>query len=138
MNRIFACSLCAQASRPGLFSSLLLLEPILAPPLPKRYNKKLIEKTKARQTTFSSSGDVEKYLTGRTFFANWDVYALQKYIDGGFRTFRAGNGQICWQLKCAPQDEAGYFSSHAEGLYEQLSDIAPTPTIVIAGENSST
>jgi pimeloyl-ACP methyl ester carboxylesterase len=122
----------AESFRPGMFSHLVLVEPIIFPPPFQRMDGPMSDGTRRRRTAFPSrDAAFERFASGP--FGSWVPDALAAYIDHGFRA--TDNG---WELKCAPEVEADFY---AEGLnhdtWDRLAAI-DVPVTLIAGESSPT
>lgn len=122
----------AESFRPGSFSHLVLIEPIIFPPPFQRMDGPMSEGTRRRRRTFPSRDDAfERFASGP--FGSWAPAALTAYIDHGFRMSNGG-----WELKCDPEVEADFY---AEGLNHDTWDRVETmdvPVTLVAGEHSNT
>lgn len=122
----------AEAFRPGLFSRLVLIEPIIFPPPFRRTDNPLSAVARRRRRVFASrDAAYERFASGP--FGSWDPDALACYIDHGFRTAESG-----WELKCSPEVESDFY---AEGLNHNTWDLLEkidVPVTLVAGERSDT
>ena len=70
----------AESFRPGSFSHLVLIEPIIFPPPFQRLDGPMSEGTRRRRRTFPSRDDAfERFASGP--FGSWAPAALTAYID---------------------------------------------------------
>lgn len=124
----------AEIERPGTFSRLVLVEPIVFPPPYRRVSEHpLIAGALRRRTTFTSADDAADAYRGRGPFAAWDERALRAYVEHGF-----GPGDGGWTLRCRPETEAEvYAGSEAHGAWDRLGEIGCAVDLV-AGEHSDT
>ena len=129
-----AALLLAELIRPGTFSSLLLVEPIVFPPPYGRFPENpMSAMARRRRDRFSSREEAFANWRSKPTFAGWEERALQAYVDGGLRP----DGSE-YTLKCTREAEAEFFMAATEHRgWDRLDEIKAKPTI-IAGEHSTT
>ena len=122
----------AAALAPDLFSSVILIEPIIFPPPFGRVNIPLARAAQRRRNRFPSrEAAFERFVSGP--MATWQPEALNAYVDFGF--IDDGNGVA---IKCAPAVEADVFR---EGGNHDTWDLVPdisVPVTIVSGESSET
>lgn len=122
----------AAALRPDLFSSIVLIEPIILPPPYRREDIPLALAAQRRRNRFvSRDAAYERFRSGP--MATWQPEALAAYVDFGF--VDDGNGIA---IKCDPSVEADVFR---EGWNHDTWDLVPEisiPVTIVAGERSDT
>ena len=122
----------AEASRPGTFRRLLLIEPIIFPTPAQRLDGPMSAVARRRRSVFDSREVAhERFSSGP--FADWTEQALDAYLDGAFVKTAQG-----YELKCPPDVEADYY---AEGSNHDTWDLAGSldiPVTIVAGEHSNT
>ena len=120
----------AEILQPGLFDSLVLIEPILFPPPHGRHDIPLAAVTEQRRSVFADRQAAHDRFAARAF-KDWDATVLDLYIDHGFRATDHG-----WELKCAPAVEADYYrEGNNHDTWERLGEI-DAPVVLVAGERS--
>ncbi len=124
----------AEASNPGLFDGLVLVEPIIAPPPYRRGTfSSLVELTLRRKASFSSVDRARENYSGKPPFRDWEASALDEYVTNAFSP--AGGR---WTLKCSPETEAEFYregSNH--DTWDRLGRVE-CPVVVLAGSESDT
>lgn len=122
----------AAAIAPELFSSILLIEPIIPPPPYGRANIPLARAAERRRNRFASrDAAYERFASGP--MATWQPDALAAYVDFGF--VDDGEGVV---IKCQPEVEADVFregSNH--DTWDLVSEIS-VPVTIVSGERSET
>lgn len=122
----------AAALVPHLFSSIILIEPIILPPPYARTNIPLARAAQRRKNRFvSRDAAYERFVSGP--MATWQPEALAAYVDFGFVDDDYGVA-----IKCPPEVEADVFR---EGTNHDTWDLIPSisvPVTVVAGEQSET
>lgn len=124
----------AELDRPGTFASLVLVEPIIFPPPYGRFQENPMSAgAMRRRPGFSSREAAFDNFTSKPAFSRWDERAMRAYVDGGLRS--EGDEFV---LKCTPKAEAEFFMAATEhGAWDRLDEVA-TPTLLLAGEHSTT
>lgn len=124
----------AELTRPGTFSSLVLVEPIIFPPPYGRFpDNPMSAGALRRKRGFSSRESAYANFASKEAFAGWDGRAMQAYVTGGLRP--DGDGFV---LKCAPEAEAEFFVAATEHrAWDRLGEVEIACRI-IAGEYSTT
>jgi pimeloyl-ACP methyl ester carboxylesterase len=123
----------AEISRPGTFSALVLVEPIiLPPPFERGEENALTLQALRRRRDFESVESAYESFRGRGPFAQWTDQALRLYVEHG--TVEApGGGRT---LACPPEVEAEFYrAATAHGSWDRLEEIE-CPVIVVVGEHS--
>jgi len=124
----------AELARPGMFESLVLVEPIIFPPPYGRFPENPMSMGALRRRPgFASREAAYANFASKAAFSEWDDRAMRAYVTGGLHD--EGEGVI---LKCAPEDEAEFFMAATEhGAWDRLSEVS-VPTVLVAGEHSTT
>jgi pimeloyl-ACP methyl ester carboxylesterase len=127
-----AALILAELLRPGAFSSLVLIEPIVFPPPYVRYEElPLAVAAERRRSSFATRDAAVAAFRGRGPFARWIGEALEAYVDGGFREEEGR-----WALKCRPEVEAEWYrTATLHGAWSRLGEVA-CPAIVVGGSES--
>jgi pimeloyl-ACP methyl ester carboxylesterase len=122
----------AAALAPNLFSSIILIEPIIFPPPYTRVDSPLAHAAQRRRSRFASRHlAYERFASGP--MATWTPEALDAYVDFGF--VDDGDGIA---IKCEPAVEADVFR---EGSNHDTWDLVPDisiPVTIVSGERSLT
>jgi pimeloyl-ACP methyl ester carboxylesterase len=122
----------AEATHPGTFRHIVLIEPIIFPTPGRRIDGPMSVVARKRRSVFPSREEArERFRTGP--FSDWTAESLDAYLDGAFV-----ESEDSFELKCTPEVEADYY---AEGSNHDTWDIAgsfDTPVTVVAGEHSMT
>jgi pimeloyl-ACP methyl ester carboxylesterase len=123
----------AEIARPGIFSSLVLIEPIIFAEWPGG-GSPLVEAALKRRATFDSPDEALGNFRSKRVFNTWTEAALDAYVRGGLRSRPDGR----WELKCAPRDESElYRSAMVQSTWDHLPEIA-CPVLLMAGSLSET
>ncbi|KAJ1618029.1 Alpha/Beta hydrolase protein [Pavlovales sp. CCMP2436] len=128
--------LLAELERPGTFSGLVLIEPIVRPS-DLQASHPLVERTMRRRAHFALSSAVQlvDHFAKRAY-ASWHRDALTGYVERGFRS--TGAESHSFELTCAPETEASvYLGGMQNGVWEALPRVA-CPCTLAAGEKSET
>jgi pimeloyl-ACP methyl ester carboxylesterase len=122
----------AAALQPNLFSSIILIEPIILPPPYGRANIPLARAAQRRRNRFPSrDAAYDRFVSGP--MATWQPEALAAYVDFGF--VRDDEGVA---IKCDPAVEADVFR---EGGNHDTWDLVPDisiPVTIVSGDMSQT
>ena len=122
----------AAALAPDLFSSIILVEPIIFPPPYARADIPLAVVAQRRRSRFDSrDAAYTRFASGP--MATWKPDALAAYVDFGF--IDDGDGVA---IKCKPSVEADVFR---EGGNHDTWDLVPDisiPVTIVSGERSDT
>lgn len=130
--------------RPGWFSKIILLDPVLLPKpilwvirglhlFSLSHLIPLARATKRRKQTFPSREAALDHYSKKAVFSRWEPQFLQAYVDTCLRSME--NGQ--YQLSCAPRLESSIYQSiplNTWNLPKQLS----VPSLFIIGKYSDT
>ena len=129
-----AALILAELARPGTFTSLVLVEPIVFPPPYGRYpDNPMATGALRRRPGFTSREAAYEKFSSKAAFAGWDDRAMRAYVMGGLR--EEGDGVV---LKCAPESEAEFFTAATEhAAWDRLGEIE-APVLMMAGEHSTT
>ncbi|MCZ7532459.1 MAG: alpha/beta hydrolase [Acidimicrobiia bacterium] len=120
----------AEVLRPGTFSRMVLIEPIIIPPPYERRESPLSRMAVKRRRLFPSA-EAARERFARGPFASWDPTVLDLYIEYGFAPTDKGV-----TLRCEPKVEAEIYR---EGLNNDTWEYVPQincPVTIVAGENS--
>lgn len=125
----------AEIERPGTFSSLVLIEPIVFPgPYERAEEAPLAVGAMRRRDEFASVEEFFDWFRGRGPFADWVDEALLAYAEHGTVAVDGGGRR----LACRPEVEAEYYrSATAHAAWDRLGEIG-CPVTVVAGEASDT
>ena len=124
----------AELLRPGTFTGLVLIEPVLIPPPFVRNPEMSLAQGAARRRPVFGSRDelVESYLA-KPLFQRWHPEAFRAYVEHGFQEVPEGLA-----LRCDREVEAELFATGAEcGVFARLDELAPPVRLVVtdrAGE----
>jgi len=128
-----ACLLMAAHRDPGLFSRLVLFEPIVFPPSgirPDGDESPLAAGARRRRAVFPSYGAAIANYAAKPPLGGFTRAALEAYVRHGFR--QGDDGQV--HLKCLPETEAQTFEGGGgHRTWEVLHQIQ-IPVLVIAGK----
>ena len=96
----------AEIARPGTFSSLVLIEPLIFAEWTGGVSP-LVEAALKRRPVFGSPDEALGNFRSKRIFSTWTEAALVAYVRGGLRSRPDGT----WELKCAPRDESELYRS---------------------------
>ena len=124
----------AELLRPNTFDFLVLVEPIIFPPPYGRFpGNPMSAGALRRKPGFPSRQAAYDNFVAKPAFAGGEERAMRAYVDGGLRD--EADGVV---LKCSPEAEAEFFLAATEhGAWDRLGEVT-TPTLLIAGEHSTT
>lgn len=119
----------AEMNRPGAFSRVVLLDPIIGSKVAFRGPNPMAEKARRRRNDFESyEAAIERY-SSRPPLNAWDAEVLDAYVRFGF--IPGPNGGV--HLKCPGEIEAAvYDGSGATEVFENLGDLKFQVTLVTA------
>lgn len=121
----------AELLRPGTFTGLVLIEPILIPP-PFVHNPglALAQGAARRRSVFGSRDElIENYLA-KPLFQRWHPEAFRAYVDHGFHVVPEGLA-----LRCLREVEVELFATGAEcGAFDRLDEMATPVRLVITDQ----
>jgi len=126
----------AECMRPGTFSKMLLVEPILFPPRDGVWRRNdddnpMSSRAERRRDVFLNRDEAFCSLKGKGAFATWLDASFEIYIDHAFKQLPDGS----LELKCAPSQEAEVYRC-ATPIYGQLPTIQSAIGILV-GEKST-
>ncbi|XP_063933961.1 uncharacterized protein LOC135145744 [Zophobas morio] len=122
----------AEYMKPGTFSHLILIEPVMFPP--PYYNDLLTDLAEwalLRRESFSSKKAAKDHMSKVEPFKSWHPLALCAYIDGGLVQREDGD----WHLKCSKQNESSIHRLASHTMYDKISSIL-CPSLVLTGSES--
>ena len=122
----------AELLRPGTFTGLVLIEPVLLPPPFERnpYGP-LAQGAIRRRPVFDSREELVETYLDKPLFQRWHPEVFEAYIDHGFREVPEGLA-----LRCPREVEADLFSSGAEsGAFARLDELSPPVHLIITDES---
>ncbi len=123
----------AEITRPGTFSGLLLIEPIIFRPPFVRLSNPLADGALRRRRSFSDRRAILDNFESKAVFEDWHPSALEAYVDGGF--VDEGDEMV---LRCDPEHESDiYQGGSAHGAFSRLGEVR-VPVLLLAGEESTT
>lgn len=124
----------AEFLRPGTFTGLVLVEPVLIPPPFVRNPELLLAQGAARRRPVFGSREelIESYLA-KPLFQRWYPEAFRAYVDHGFEEVPEGLA-----LRCRREVEAELFATGSEcGAFARLDELTTPVRLVVtdrAGE----
>lgn len=129
-----AALLLAELTKPGLFDSLVLVEPIVFPPPYGRYpDNPMAAGARRRRSRFASREAARENWRSKQAFSDWQERAMDAYVAGGLQA--DGDSVV---LKCTPEAEAEFFTAATDHrAWDRLGEVEVASTI-IAGEHSTT
>lgn len=131
-----AALLMAAARRPGLFSRLVLFEPVVYPreaAPPDLEQLPIVQGARRRRRWFESKDAAYDNFRSKPPMSLFDAEALHAYVDHGFRPVDPDDPSAGVELCCSPEFEAATFvGSFTNPAWTQLSGI-DIPVLVIAG-----
>jgi len=132
----------AAALYPGLFSKLILLDPIIHPTrilwlsalirtiglsgyhwLPKT--------TRSKKSEFDSKGDALTHYSGKGMFKSWKQEFVEAFVDTAIQKDSAVSYELC----CNPEFEAQIYETLPLNTWNHLTNI-DIPVMVVRGVNS--
>ena len=119
----------AELLRPGTFTGLVLIEPVLIPPpFVRDPELSLAQGAARRRGIFGSRGDLIETYLAKPMFQRWHPDAFRAYVDHGFREVPEGLA-----LRCRREVEAELFTTGAEcGAFARLDELTTPVRLVIA------
>jgi len=137
-------SLLAVASDPGLFSTVVAVDPLIltgshslfwgamkAVGLGEQLG--LVRGARRRREQFSNRGEARTTYASKRVFAGWDPEVLDDYLDAGMVELPQGGVRLLYPREW----EARIFSVAPHNLWAQLRKVS-VPTLFVQGENSDT
>ncbi|MBX3027397.1 alpha/beta hydrolase [bacterium] len=127
----------AAARRPGLFSRLLLVDPVVPPPPGSGISpantpalRRLVEGARRRRAHWPSRAAARAYCRERRFFTSWRPTAIELYLLDGMREHADGS----LELKCPGAVEAAVFGSSDTVDVFALAAQVSAPALVLWAE----
>jgi pimeloyl-ACP methyl ester carboxylesterase len=122
----------AELLRPGAFSALLLVEPIIfPPPYFRAVENPMSAAALRRRGAYPSPEAARVAFHGRGAFRGWTDEALSLYVAHAL-----GERDGAWALKCPPEMEAEFYrGATAHGVWERLGEVG-CPVVLVAGAES--
>lgn len=118
----------AAALHPDLFSSLLLIDPVILPK--ERYGgpPRSEHFSARRRNEWSSPEEMYDRFKDRAPFSDWAPAVLRDYCEYGLLPAADGNGYV---LACPPRIEASYYEQNGTGdIYDEIATIQ-LPTLIL-------
>lgn len=122
----------AELLRPGTFTGLVLIEPVLLPPPFERnpYGP-LAQGAIRRRPVFDSREELVETYLDKPLFQRWHPEVFDAYIEYGFREVPEGLA-----LRCPREVEADLFSTGAEcGAFARLDELSPPVHLIVTDES---
>ena len=122
----------AELLRPGTFTGLVLIEPVLLPPPFERnpYGP-LAQGAIRRRPVFDSREELVETYLDKPLFQRWHPEVFDAYIEYGFRQVPEG-----LVLRCPREVEADLFSTGAEcGAFARLDELSPPVHLIVTDES---
>ena len=124
----------AELLRPGTFTGLVLIEPVLLPPPFERNSYgPLAQGAIRRRPMFDSREELVETYLAKPLFQRWHPEVFRAYVDHGFREVPGGVA-----LRCHREVEAELFSTGAEcGAFARLDELTTPVRLAVtdrAGE----
>ncbi len=111
----------AAAVEPGLFSKLLLIDPVIMPPDLYRGISETEHFAARRRNEWSSHEEMYERFASRPPFNSWDPEVLRDYVEFGLLPNPEGEGFV---LACPPNIEAAvYAGSSGDTIHEQIKKV---------------
>lgn len=111
----------AAGIEPGIFSQLLLVDPVIMQP--ENYGRIMAGEHFAarRRNEWASIDEMESRFSGREPFSRWEPAVLHDYVEYGLLPNPKGEGFV---LACPPRIEAAvYAASGGESIYDAIADV---------------
>jgi len=116
-------TLLMEAKNPGLFSKIVLLDPILLPQqiieMSASMPNPMVAKTRTRLNSWESRQHALDYFRSKSVYKNWTDESLEGFVDHALR--RVDGGEL--SLKCPPDVEADIFQSGPDGLWSAIEQV---------------
>jgi len=123
----------AELTRPGSFSGLVLVEPIVGSQPVRRADHPMAVQARRRRRRFEAPGAVHAAYAARPPFSTWEPAALEAYLAGGL----VDDGEDC-TLACDPEIEAEVFTgAPAHGTLARLGEL-DLPVHIVVGSAEDT
>ena len=122
----------AELLRPGTFTGLVLIEPVLLPPPFERnpYGP-LAQGAIMRRPLFGSREELVETYLDKPLFQRWHTEVFDAYIEYGFREVPEGLA-----LRCPKEVEAELFSTGAVcGAFARLDELSPPVRLIVTDES---
>lgn len=130
--------------RPGLFSRLILLDPVLLDRsliaiiatmrlLGQDHNFPLAKKAYRRKRQFSSREKALDHYRKKRVFSGFGENTLERYVDHCMQAMEDGS----LSLSCSPELEASIYRSLPLSNWQQIRKLS-VPTLILVGEDSDT
>jgi pimeloyl-ACP methyl ester carboxylesterase len=137
-------TLWAAISRPNLFRSVVLVDPVILPPawlwmvrvfrwLGLRRRLPMVQGALRRRSVWPCRQACYDHYRGKRFFAGWSDASLRAYVEAGTRE-RAGGGVT---LAYSPEWEAHIFATVPVDIWRAVAKLR-IPALVVRGERSNT
>lgn len=130
----------AELKSPGTFAALVLFEPILLPrdvpfedDATKNVQNPLARRAKGRRDRWVSRSEAREFIKQRSMFREWDILALEGYLEGGLVDLGDKDGEV--RLACLPESEALCYQSVGKSVLHELENVR-CPVTVIVGSDS--
>jgi pimeloyl-ACP methyl ester carboxylesterase len=132
----------AAALYPGLFSKLILLDPIIYPSK-TLWSSAIIrtlglsgyhwlpKTTRSKKSEFDSKQDALDHYLGKGMFKSWNHEFVEAFVDTAIEQDTAVSYELC----CNPEFEAQIYETLPLNTWSHLSNI-DIPVMVVRGENS--
>lgn len=136
-------SMFAAARRPDMFSSLVMIDPVLLSPrivmmirLARLFGVKarspLSKRARGRRNGWGSKEEAFEFFKGKGMFHGWREDFLRAYVDNGLFQAPFGDGFV---LLCPPEVEAQGFENYSPDVWSWPARIK-IPTLIVQGERS--
>jgi len=128
-------TLLMEAKNPGLFSKIVLLDPILIPQqimeMSASMPNPMAAKTRTRLNGWESRMQALEYFRSKTAYKNWTDESLEGFVDHALK--KADCGQL--SLKCPPGIEAEIYESGPDGLWSAIEKVDVDVHIIYGAES---
>ena len=129
-----AALLMAEATDPGRFSALVLVEPIVFAEGDQAMVEAMAAQAERRRSHWPDRETARAHLAAKPVFSRWHPAAMDGYLRTGLGDDPAGGVR----LRCRPRFEAEvYRLSHSHRMWDRLGEVH-CPVLVLAGTESDT
>ena len=123
----------AQLQQPGLFSNIMLIDPMIAPPDVPLGVDKYAEAARRRRATFDSKAEALERFASKPPMDTWHPDCLNAYVSHGLED--QDDGSVT--LKCWPEIEGTiYERGGAQDAFVRLAELDSSTITLVTGDGS--